>query len=90
MAVRRAPVDAAAAPAWSLLLPAHWVPPVWHALIFAGAHPAGLRECAARSSSTTRVCDREHCQGQADAARGIECRNGLKWFMGMRVTCRMT
>ncbi|KAK9819579.1 hypothetical protein WJX81_006009 [Elliptochloris bilobata] len=44
VAVRHAPVDAVAAPTWALLLPAHWVPPVWHALVFAGARPAGLRE----------------------------------------------
>lgn len=45
IAVRRAPIDAAAAPAWSLVLPARWVLPVWRALVFAGARPAGLREC---------------------------------------------
>ena len=55
VAVRRAPADAAAASVWSLLLPAHWVPPVWRALAYAGARPAGLRECAAHFS--------QGCQG---------------------------
>ena len=30
--------------AWSLVVPAGWVSPLWHALAFAGCYAAGLRE----------------------------------------------
>ena len=88
VAVRRAPADAAAVPVWSLLLPAHWVPPIWHALVFAGARPAGLRECAALSFQHYQGVGLRASQGHAEAARGISGVKDSKYFMSMGATCR--
>ena len=84
MAVRRAPADAAAAPAWSLLLPAHWVPPIWHALVFAGARPAGLREYAALSLPALSGCGVASIAWACRSTQGTEWTVQLsRWFTGM-------
>ena len=88
MAVRRAPADAGAAPVWSLLLPAHWVPPVWHALVFAGARPAGLRECAALSIRHLSVCRIASSSRAGRKARDISGKPN--WFMSNGVTSRVS
>ena len=68
VAVRRAPADAAAAPAWVLLVPAGCVGPVWRALVLAGARAAGLRECAP-AGVAARLVSAARCTSQKSHAR---------------------